>query len=50
MKKEYMMMTLLTTEDPGRSIDVYLWPLVDELKDLWTHCVCTYDILWAAMM
>ncbi|CAL2231015.1 unnamed protein product [Prunus armeniaca] len=27
-------MTLLITEDPGRSIDVYLRPLVDELKDL----------------
>ncbi|XP_070667770.1 uncharacterized protein [Malus domestica] len=38
-----MMMTLLITEDPGRSIDVYLRPLVDELKDLWTHGVRTYD-------
>ncbi|BBG99515.1 hypothetical protein Prudu_009230 [Prunus dulcis] len=37
MKKEYMMMTVLITEDPGRSIDVYLRPLVDELKDLWTN-------------
>ncbi|KAM2976836.1 hypothetical protein FF2_013856 [Malus domestica] len=43
IKKEYMMMTLLITEDPGRSIDVYLRPLVDELKDLWTHGVRTYD-------
>ena len=43
MKKEYMMITLLITEDSGRSIDVYLRPLVDELKDLWTHSVCTYD-------
>ncbi|CAL2229846.1 unnamed protein product [Prunus armeniaca] len=43
MKKEYMMMTVLITEDPGRSIDVYLWPLVDELKDLWTNGVHTYD-------
>ncbi|CAL2239656.1 unnamed protein product [Prunus armeniaca] len=41
--KEYMMMTVLITEDPGRSIDVYLWPLVDELKDLWTNGVRTYD-------
>ncbi|BBH02368.1 hypothetical protein Prudu_012908 [Prunus dulcis] len=37
MKKEYMMMTVLIIEDPGRSIDVYLRPLVDELKDLWTN-------------
>ncbi|KAI5350621.1 hypothetical protein L3X38_003512 [Prunus dulcis] len=43
MKKEYMMMTVLITEDPGRSIDVYLRPLVDELKDLWTNGVRTYD-------
>ncbi|CAL2259321.1 unnamed protein product [Prunus armeniaca] len=43
MKKEYMMMTVLITEDPGRSIDVYLRPLVDELKDLWTNSVRTYN-------
>ncbi|KAI5327468.1 hypothetical protein L3X38_026864 [Prunus dulcis] len=39
MKKEYMMLT----EDPSRSIDVNLRPLVDELKDLWTNGVRTYD-------
>ncbi|CAL2277858.1 unnamed protein product [Prunus armeniaca] len=43
MKKEYMMMTVLIIEDPGRSIDVYLRPLVDELKDLWKNSVSTYD-------
>ncbi|CAL8155390.1 unnamed protein product [Prunus armeniaca] len=43
MKKEYMMMTVLIIEDLGRSIDVYLRPLVDELKDLWTNGVRTYD-------
>ncbi|CAL8136469.1 unnamed protein product [Prunus armeniaca] len=43
MKKEYMMMTVFITEDPGRSIDVYLLPLVDELNDLWTNGVRTYD-------
>ncbi|KAI5342853.1 hypothetical protein L3X38_010729 [Prunus dulcis] len=43
MKKEYMMMTVLITEDPGKSIDVYLRPLVDELKDLWTNGVRTFD-------
>ncbi|XP_021833402.1 uncharacterized protein LOC110773205 [Prunus avium] len=43
MRKEYMMMTVLITEEPGRSIDVYLRPLVDELKDLWTNGVRTYD-------
>ncbi|CAL8085193.1 unnamed protein product [Prunus armeniaca] len=39
MKKEYMMMTVLITEDLDRSINVYLRPLVDELKDLWTNGV-----------
>ncbi|CAL9004873.1 unnamed protein product [Prunus brigantina] len=29
--------------DPGRSIDVYLRPLFDELKDLWTNGVRMYD-------
>ncbi|XP_068339221.1 uncharacterized protein [Pyrus communis] len=43
MKKEYMMLTLLITEDPRNSIDVYLRPLVDELKDLWENGVRTYD-------
>ncbi|CAL2248216.1 unnamed protein product [Prunus armeniaca] len=36
-------MTVLITEDPGRSIDVHLRPLVDELKDLWTNGVRTYN-------
>ncbi|CAN6586393.1 unnamed protein product [Malus baccata var. baccata] len=43
MKKEYMMLTLIMSEDLGKSIDVYLWPLVDELKDLWENGVRTYD-------
>ncbi|XP_021814669.1 uncharacterized protein LOC110757382 [Prunus avium] len=57
IKYYYMMMTVFITEDPGKSIDVYLRPLVDELKDLWTNGVRTYDkstgkmfILWAAVM
>ncbi|KAI5324547.1 hypothetical protein L3X38_033620 [Prunus dulcis] len=50
-------MIVLITEDPGKSINVYLRSLVDELKDLWTNGVCTYDkstgkifTLWAAVM
>ncbi|CAN6542656.1 unnamed protein product [Malus baccata var. baccata] len=38
-----MMLTVLITEDPRKSIDVYLRPLVDELKDLWENGVRTYD-------
>ncbi|CAN6586007.1 unnamed protein product [Malus baccata var. baccata] len=47
MKKEYMMMTLLITEDPGRSIDVYLLPLVDELK-IYGHTMFTLRavVMW----
>nr|XP_028954003.1 uncharacterized protein LOC114822956 [Malus domestica] len=43
MKKEYMMLTLIMSEDLGKSIDVYLRPLVDKLKDLWENGVRTYD-------
>ncbi|KAM1305600.1 hypothetical protein ACFX2F_023118 [Malus domestica] len=43
MKKEYMMMNLLITEDSNRSVDVYLRSLVNELKDLLTNGVRMYD-------
>ena len=28
---------------PGNHIDVFLRPLIDELKELWEDGVCTYD-------
>ncbi|XP_071739834.1 uncharacterized protein [Rutidosis leptorrhynchoides] len=45
MKKPYFMLTLLIPgpSAPGNNIDVYLEPLVDELKLLWDHRVETYD-------
>ena len=43
MKKKYMMMTMLITEDLGTSIDVYLQLLVAKLKELWKNGVPTYD-------
>ncbi|XP_074290910.1 uncharacterized protein LOC141617636 [Silene latifolia] len=45
MKPEYFMLSLLIPgpEGPGNNIDVYLQPLVEELKDLWTVGVQTYD-------
>ncbi|CAN6559926.1 unnamed protein product [Malus baccata var. baccata] len=48
MKKEYMMLTLLINEDPRKSIDVYLRPLVDELKDLWENGMFTIRaaVMW----
>ncbi|GKC28199.1 hypothetical protein Tco_1035493 [Tanacetum coccineum] len=37
MKKSYFMLTLLIPrpKSPGKDIDVYLRPLIDDLKDLW---------------
>ena len=45
MKKEFSMMSLLIPRpiSPGKDIDVYLQPLVDELKELWEIGVETYD-------
>jgi len=39
------MLTLLipSRKQPGNDIDVYLEPLVDELKELWDQGVWTYD-------
>ncbi|KAF7128108.1 hypothetical protein RHSIM_Rhsim11G0023200 [Rhododendron simsii] len=45
MKDPFLMMSLLIPgpNQPGTNIDVYLRPLVDELKDLWNNGVMTYD-------
>ncbi|CAH9124429.1 unnamed protein product [Cuscuta epithymum] len=45
MKKEYTMLTLLIPgkREPGKEIDVYLRPLIDELKELWEIGLPTYD-------
>ncbi|XP_025640648.1 uncharacterized protein [Arachis hypogaea] len=45
MKPEYVMMSLLIPGpcSPGKSIDVYLQPLIEELKVLWEVGVETYD-------
>ena len=46
MKQTYTMISLLI---PGptelrNDIDVYMQPLIEELKDLWVNVVETYDI------
>ena len=43
--EQSFMMTLLIPgpDSPGRDIDVYLRPLIDELKMLWDTEVETYD-------
>ncbi|KAG8382891.1 hypothetical protein BUALT_Bualt05G0126400 [Buddleja alternifolia] len=46
MDRPYMFLTLLVPgpKSPGRSLDVYLQPLIDELKTLWDVGVETYDV------
>lgn len=45
MKDPFFMMSLLIPgpHAPGKEIDVYMRPLVDELNELWTNGVLTYD-------
>ena len=45
MKRKYLMMPLLISgpKQPGNDIDVYLRPLIDDLKKLWTKGVEVYD-------
>ncbi|XP_071687474.1 uncharacterized protein [Rutidosis leptorrhynchoides] len=45
MKESSLMSTLLISgpKSPGKDVDVYLRPLVDELKILWSEGVVTHD-------
>ncbi|KAK9270912.1 hypothetical protein L1049_026499 [Liquidambar formosana] len=45
MVKENLMLTLLIPrpKQPGNDIDVYLEPLIDDLKELWNNGVEVYD-------
>ncbi|XP_039138806.1 uncharacterized protein LOC120276140 [Dioscorea cayenensis subsp. rotundata] len=45
MKEPFVMMSLLIPgrNSPGKDIDVYLRPLINELRDLWEVGVHTYD-------
>ncbi|KAK9049567.1 hypothetical protein SSX86_031464 [Deinandra increscens subsp. villosa] len=45
MKRKYIMMSLLIQgpKQPGNDIDVYLSPLIDDLKTLWCLGVDVYD-------
>ena len=46
MKTPYMFLTIVVPgpDDPTQGIDVYLQPLIEELKTLWHEGVETYDI------
>ena len=41
----FMSLLILGTRSPGKRIDVYLQSLIEELKELWTSGVRTYDSL-----
>jgi hypothetical protein len=45
MKRKYIMLALLIQgpKQPGKDIDVYFAPLVEDLKLLWTKGVQIYD-------
>ena len=45
MKAEYSFLSLLIPgpQSPGNNLDVYLQPLIEELKELWNLGVETYD-------
>src|ERR1051325_5148372 len=45
MKRKYMMLSLLISgpKQPGNDIDVYLEPLIEDLKILWENGVEVYD-------
>lgn len=45
MKRKYMMLSLLISgpKQPGNDIDVYLEPLIEDLKKLWDEGVPVYD-------
>ncbi|XP_021764842.1 uncharacterized protein LOC110729408 [Chenopodium quinoa] len=45
MKPEYLMLALLIPgpSSPGNDIDIYLQPLIKDLKDLWEFGLETYD-------
>ncbi|KAK9286695.1 hypothetical protein L1049_015098 [Liquidambar formosana] len=51
MAKENLMLTLLIPgpKQPGNDIDVYLEPLVDDLKELWNNGVEVYDAFTKSM-
>ena len=46
--KEYnifLTLVILGPQHPGRSIDIYLRPLIEEIKLLWSNGIHTFDAL-----
>ncbi|CAO2825429.1 unnamed protein product [Amaranthus hypochondriacus] len=46
MKAPYMFLTVIApgSNNPKQNIDIYLQPLIEELKMLWTNGIVTYDV------
>ena len=46
MKPKYLMLTLLILgpQSLGMDMDVFLWPLIDELNELWVNDLDTWDV------
>jgi hypothetical protein len=46
-KRKYMMMPMLISgpQQPGINIDVYLRPLIDDMKKLWSSSIQVYDAI-----
>ncbi|XP_074560392.1 uncharacterized protein LOC141816527, partial [Curcuma longa] len=46
MQKPFMFLNMVIPgpKSPGKNIDVFLRPLIDELRELWTTGVKTYDV------
>ena len=40
----FFTMMILGPKNPGKKLDVFLRPLIDELKNLWSVGVETYDV------
>ena len=47
MKSEYMYLTLICPgpKNPKKNIDIFLQPLIDELKQLWDEGLPTFDVV-----
>ena len=45
MKRKYMMLSIMISglKQPGNDIDVYLSPLIEDLKLMWNHGVEVFD-------
>jgi hypothetical protein len=46
MTRPFMFLTMMISgpKNPGKKLDVFLRPLIDELKNLWSVGVETYDV------